>query len=493
MFKRKYLFLAVAASMGLTSCKKDFFDINKNPNQATESAITPDLTLAAQLNTSAARNASSYDFLGRWLGYWSASGSYSRSTVEMSYNITTDFGAGLFEGGFYTAKQYKAMETKANALGWTYYEGIAKIMGALEMVNMVDVYNNLPYSKAFDLSKNILPGYDKAEDIYKAAFAQIDAGMALIKAADVNINNKIATQDIMFGGDKAKWAKFGNTIKLKMLLHTANAGTFNAATEVAKMTDGFLGDGVGAFVQPGYTVDKPNPFFAAHIKTPSTDQESDNYNRANNFTLNLLSSLNDPRAAYFYRAPKNGGALKGTTYGGDANTANASDATSGVGYGMAKSYTSPMWVLTNVEAMFLRAEAVARGWISGDAKIAYENAVKESFNWLGVTDAATAASTYLASTNSKIAWPATPTLATMLEVIAWQKYIALNGTNMLETWNDVRRLKVVQPALSVAPERGNNPIPVRLLYPSSEYSYNANAVKGEGSINQFTSKVFWDK
>jgi hypothetical protein len=57
----------------------------------------------------------------------------------------------------------------------------------------------------------------------------------------------------------------------------------------------------------------------------------------------------------------------------------------------------------------------------------------------------------------------------------------------------VRRLKVVSPALSVAPERGTNQIPSRLLYPTSEYNYNAENVKAEGTISQFTSKVFWHK
>jgi hypothetical protein len=64
---------------------------------------------------------------------------------------------------------------------------------------------------------------------------------------------------------------------------------------------------------------------------------------------------------------------------------------------------------------------------------------------------------------------------------------------LLETWNDIRRLKVVAPDLSIAPERGSNPIPSRLLYPSSEYQYNTAAVNAVGKINQFTSKVFWDK
>ena len=360
MFKMKYIMIMAFAGIILSGCKKDYLDINTNPNSATESVITPDLALAAQLNSSAARNASSYDVLARWLGYWSASGDYSRSTVEMSYNITTDFAAGLFEGGYYTAGQYKSIEKKSKELGWTYYEGISKIMGAMEMMNVVDIYNNVPYTTAFDLAGNIRPTYDKGEDVYKALFAQIDAGIALIKAADVNLNRNIAKQDIMFGGDKVKWAKFGNTLKLKMLLHTVNTTTFNAQAEIAKINtegSGFIGNGLSAEVQPGFTSDRPNPFYSAHLFNAQNGNESDNYNRANNFSLNLLSGLNDLRANYIYRAPKNGGGLKGTDYGANANAANCSNCTSGIGTGIGKSFTMPMWVMTSVVAAVEPAEA----------------------------------------------------------------------------------------------------------------------------------------
>lgn len=496
MFKIKNILTLAFAVILLSGCEKDYLDINTNPNSATESVVTPDLALAAQLTSSAGRNASSYDFLARWLGYWSASGDYSRSTVEMSYNITTDFATGLWESVYYTAGQYKTIEKKSKDLGWTYYEGISKIMGAMEMMNVVDVYNNLPYTTAFDLVGNIRPTYDKGEDVYKALFAKIDSGIALVKAADINVNRNIVKQDIMFGGNKTKWFKFANTLKLKMMLHAFNTTTFNVTAEMAKINSegsGFLGGGINADVQPVYTSDRPNPFYAAKMFNAQNGNESDNYNRANNFFLNLLSGLNDPRVNFIYRTPKNGGALKGTDYGSNANVANCSNCTSGVGYGIGKSFTMPMWVMTSVEAEFLVAEATIRGWISGNAETAYNKAVTESFTWLGVTNPSAAATSYLAFPNPRITWPAAGTPADRIAVMAWQKYIALNGIGILESWNDFRRLNVVQPPLSIAPERGSNPIPVRLLYPSSEYNYNTANVKAQGTINQFTSKVFWHK
>lgn len=484
--------IAVTVVMLLGSCKKGYLDINQDPNRPTESAITPDLATAAQLNNSAARNASTYDFLQRYMGYWSASGSYSRSTVEMSYNITNDFAGGIFTNIFYTVGQYKSIGRKAAALDWKFYQGIAKIMEAHEVAILVDFYGDVPYSKAYDLAGNIRPAYDKGEDIYKSLLPLIDTGIMLIKGATGNDAN-IATQDILFKGNKTNWAKFANSLKLRLLMHTTKVSTFNIPAEIAKIVaegSGFLGNGVTASVQPGYTVDKPNPYYNAHLFLINGN-EADNYNRANNFSLNLMNSLADPRVQRVYRPAKTGGAFKGTDYGSDPNTNNGSDNTSGPGYGPAPLPSSPMWLMTSVESMFLVAEATARGYLSGDAKVAYENAVRESFTFLGLTTEQ--ANTYLTSTDPKVAFPVTGTLDQKISTIMWQKYFAQNGIQANETFNDWRRLGVVQPPLSLAPERGSNQIPRRLLYPTTEYSYNSENVKGVGTITPYSPRVFWDK
>ena len=509
--KNKIIYIAlVMVGFSILSCKKSFLDINNNPNSATESSITPDLALAAQLTGSAARNAASYDFLNRWMGYWSASGSYSPSTVEWSYNITNDFGSGIWNNAYYAMNQYKAIEKQAADLDWKFYQGISQIMQAYEVSALVDVYDNVPYTEAWNLAEHLRPKYDDDEAIYKDLMAKLKSGLALIKAAGSDKN--IGTIDIMFHGDKTKWAKFANTLKLKLLIHTSEVTTFNASTEIAAIVaegSGFLGNGVGAMVQPVYTVDKPNPYYASHLHTTS-GTEADNYNRANNFSLDQMKNLNDLRYTRLYRQAKSlPGQYRGTVYGQlPADDVN-SDRTSGPGYGLVSvnesvfttppttlgltAATKPMWVMTSVEAMFLVAEATARGWLTGNAQSAYNAAVTESFVYLAVPNATTEAATYLANPNVRIAWPTSTALADKLNVIIWQKYFALNGLQANETWVDFRRLGIVQPPLSVFGQRGNNPIPIRLLYPSSEYNYNNENVKAEGTISQFTSKIFWDK
>jgi len=101
-----------------------------------------------------------------------------------------------------------------------------------------------------------------------------------------------------------------------------------------------------------------------------------------------------------------------------------------------------------------------------------------------------------------------------------QKWFALNAINTLEIWTDYRRVpysevatKVLAgntaaptdhfvygdgggydpgPTISVAPQNTSTKIPVRYLYPQTEYNYNAANVGSEGTINAFTSRIFWD-
>jgi hypothetical protein len=352
----------------------------------------------------------------------------------------------------------------------------------------------VPYSEAFNLAEHIRPKYDNGEDVYKAMLAQIDAGLALIKAA--GDDPKIATQDIIFQGNKTNWAKFANTLKLRMLIHCSKTSTFNTSSEISKIVSegsGFLGNGVGANVQPGYVADKGNPFFRTHLFAQNGN-EADNYNRANNYVLDMMKGLTDPRYTRLFRECKAlPGQYRGTVYGQLPNDDVNSDRTSGPGYGLVSSATANMWVMSSTEAMFLVAEATTRGWLSGDAKTAYRNAVKESFVTSGVPDANNVYDLYLQSNDPKVAWPDAGTTDQKVSVVIWQKYFALCGIQPNETWVDVRRLGVVSPALSVAPERGSNPIPIRLLYPQSEYNFNAESVKTQGTVSQFTSAIFWDK
>ena len=65
------------------------------------------------------------------------------------------------------------------------------------------------------------------------------------------------------------------------------------------------------------------------------------------------------------------------------------------------------------------------------------------------------------------------------------------GMAPFEAWTDYRRTGYPNVPLTRAPNPGPG-VPVRYMYPQTEYNYNATNVAGEGTISAFTSKVFWD-
>jgi hypothetical protein len=225
--------------------------------------------------------------------------------------------------------------------------------------------------------------------------------------------------------------------------------------------------------------------------------QANEYYRANAYIINVLKSTSDARLGLFFKPAASPASASnpyvGTVYGSDPDVNFNGDRTSNIGSGLAKSFDQDQWIITSVESLFLQAEAVARGWLPGDAKTAFEAAVRESFIWLGVPSAATAATTYM--TNNAIAnWAnAGATPDSRAKFVVAQKYIALTGINSLEAWNDYRRLGIpTNVPLSVNPGRGSRTIPVRLIYPAAEYAVNSANVQAQGNIDSQT-KIFWDK
>lgn len=503
MKKLSYLIIGLL-TVSLVSCKKDFFDVNKNPNSPTTSSITPELLLPRSLHLTAARMSVNMDYAAHWTGYWARGGNYGPTNPQEDYAITNDYGAGQWSGWYDLLFDVDQMEKKGVESNQPFYTGIAKVLKSIGFMYLVDQYNNVPYSKAFDLAGNILPSYDKGDAIYADLINQLDEAVTIFKginAANLADNKGIATADVVFKGNAANWIKFANTQRLKLILRQSQVSGFNGAAEVAKIVTnggGFIGAGETANVQPVYVVDngKQNPFWNAY-KTLYTGAIADDYNRANNYVLSKFEDSNDIRYRYFFSKATT--VLSGNEYYGynfgeilpssdPYKSINSSDV---AGPGLAKSAGQAQWFFTSVESLFLQAEAIQRGWLTGDAKSAYENAVKESFTYLGVTNASTEANNYLNSGLPIVDWASA---TNKINLIVMQQYLALTGINNFEAYSNYRRLGVpTDLPLSLAPGRSGRVIPKRLLYPTAEYNYNAATVKAEGTIDAQTSTVFWDK
>jgi Starch-binding associating with outer membrane len=518
---KKYIyFMVISASLLFVSCSKSYFDINKNPNAATESSVTPYLILPTALHNTGTLTGANYNALARYMGAWTRGGDFGPNQEEESYQLTTNFAnTGFSFASWYdNLFDYSIIEKQGTATGQNFYVAIAKTMKTVGFMNLVDMFNNVPYSQAFDLSANILPKYDKGRDIYTDLFKQLDQALALLNSVVPNKDENITTADIMFKGNVTMWKKFINTQRLKLVLRVAtNASLVTPATELAKVTsDGFLGTGETAAVNPGYAkanntggLSQQNPFWDSYKENVS-GVPFDNFNRANNFVLNILKGSGDIRFEYYFAkaiTPLLGNLYAGMPYGYPSVAGlPSSNNTSGVGgVGLAKSFSQGQWILTSVESKFLQAEAIQRGWLSGTAQAAFEDAVRESHIWLGVTNAVATANAYLAGGSTYVNLAGS---TNKIATIMIQKYLSMVGMNNFEPWSDYRRISTglatdagdglalynfYLPAKSINASAAANVIPRRYRYPQREYNFNAASVGAEGNPDPQTSKIFWAK
>jgi hypothetical protein len=141
------------------------------------------------------------------------------------------------------------------------------------------------------------------------------------------------------------------------------------------------------------------------------------------------------------------------------------------------------------ESQFLLAEAAQLYPTLTFGKTAqqyYEQGVREAFRLDGVTDAQ--ATILLTSGKPEADWTASPD---KLKAIWLQKWFALTNFLGQEAWSEQRRTNYPPIPLSLGAPVGSLPA-IRLFYPNTELGSNGANVLAQGTIDIFTSRIFWD-
>lgn len=484
-----------------SSCTKDFLSVDEtNPNQA--SSVPASLVLPAALKVTGdiMNTPGNFEYVYEWYGLWSINSTYSQPNDQKQYNMRNSSYAGDWDNFYINAKNYDYIEklTAGDPLQVKFY-GIAKIMKAYIFQNIVDIYGDCPYSEAFTIGI-LRPKYDAQQTIYEDLITQIDAAVAAIKSATADAADP-GSNDVMYQGDMTKWVKFANTLKLRILMHQADMTgrdayiTSNLANTAA---DGFIGMGEGGLVNPGYvqSAGKMNPFWARFINADGTyAADGIQYYAPGQDACDFYVSIGDPRGIRFFSLSSSG-KLAGN-YFGTLVLSSPSDIGK-IGPGLLSAFNQSAPLLTDFESLFLQAEAAERGFISGDPKTFYKEALYASMSYMGVDDAtaqATIESTWSGNVNAD--YDSAP-LNGKLKLIITMKWASLNGIAPVEIWTDFRRTGYPDFIhWSQDPNRINNTPPVRMLYPQREYEVNGDNVKAVesavpgGKVNLFTTKIFW--
>ena len=477
------LALALPLALGLGACEKDFDELNTNPNNATVGNPAYILTNAQQSNIYRLFDIPANQDGGLLIiQHW--------AKVQYTEEDRYAFRAGSYQSiwdGFYAGglQDFNELIEQGKKADNQNIQAVGLIMRSYFFSVLTDLYGDIPYSESLRLAENILvPKYDSQEAVYNGLLADLKTATSLIQVGGAAVDG-----DIIYDGDMAKWQKFANSLRLRLAMRIVDANPTLARAQVTELLSANTllissnSENAQLNFLPGAS--NTNPVYFNRLTRDD--------HRVSRTITSRLSRLNDPRLGVYANHPESGDSV--AFYRGVPNgltTANAAalgpfSTTSKVGSAFTAA-DAPGVLLTYSEVQFLKAEAIARGFVTGNAATEYQNAIRASMGQYGFTGAAVTA--YLAQPS--VAYNA----ANFKQSIGDQKWIALYGQGV-EAWSEWRRLDYPQLKVAASPAAAAaGKIPVRFRYPANEQTTNAAsraaAVERQGP-DLITTKLWWDK
>ena len=484
MFPKHYkLALVLPLALSLGACEKDFDSINTNPNNSTVGNSAYILTNAEQSNIYRLFDVPANQDGGLLvIQHWAK----IQYTEEDRYAFRSGSYQSIWDGFYANGLQdFDFLIKQGQANNNPNLQAVGLVMRSYFFSVLTDLYGDIPYSEALQLESNILtPKYDPQQDVYKGLLADLKRANDLISTSGPAVNG-----DVIYEGDMEKWQKFANSLRLRLAMRIIDADPTLAKAEVAAV----LGNST-ALLSSNEDNAQFNFLSSASNTNPIYfNRLTRDDHRVSRSITSRLSKLNDPRLGIYANHPESGDST--AFYRGVRNgltTVQASalgplTSTSKVGSAFTAA-DAPGVLMTYAEVLFFKAEAIARGVVTGNAATEYNAAIRASLAQYGITGAA--ANTYIAQPT--VAYNA----ANFKQSIGTQKWIALYGQGV-EAWSEWRRLDYPQLPVAANPAgAAQGKIPVRFRYPNNEQTTNAAsraAALDRQGPDLITTKLWWDK
>ncbi|MBP7821668.1 MAG: SusD/RagB family nutrient-binding outer membrane lipoprotein [Saprospiraceae bacterium] len=473
---KKLLLMILGVSM-FFSCNKDFDELNidtKNPSTVESGLLFAGATRQfsdAMVNTNVNRNI--FRLLSQ---YWTE----TTYIDESQYDLATRSIPQNFWNVIYTdvlknlkdAQTKVAADTKLSASEKANRNACIEIMTVYAYSVLVNTFGNVPYTEAIDHT-NVHPKYDDAATIYSDLLTRLDAAYAAIDAS----SEGFGSSDLLYGGDMAGWKTLASSLKLRMAMVIADVDPTKAASAASSA----ISNGV-------ISSNSQNVAFKYESGTPNTNpvwndliQSGRKDFVAANTIVDKMLALNDPRIPHYFTTDANG-IYSGGEYGYSNNYATYSKPSASISNPSAEGV-----FIDYSEVEFLIAEAIARGFVSGDVEEHYNNAIAASVTYWGGT--ATEALTYIASPSVSYG----SAVGDWRQKIGTQKWFALYNRGF-EGWTEWRKFDY--PVLNIAEDLTYEDIPTRYPYPVQEQNLNnANYTTAAAAVggDEATTKLWWDK
>lgn len=523
---KRFQFILITAIIGLSSCNKQFEELQINPNRPT--SVPASLILSKQLN----------DLSGGLGGVepWGAVARYNQFFCR-NYQYYGDNAYSWSSGPFnvYTSqiKNIVKMEEEAKKSGLkdvNPYSTIAKFLKAYYFYHLTSMMGDVPMTDAIKGTDGI---YNPKYDDQKVIFVQI---LKWLEEANTEFSTYTVVDafpsgvDIFYGNDFSRWRKMVNAFKLRVLVSLSKQENDADLKVKQRFSE---------------TISNPSTF---PIFTGMSDNFSYRYNSTvnrypvnpSNFGFDALrlnmaeayvkscTNIRDPRVLVtcdpawkivndnsysptdfrsFVGAPigQNQSQMEADAIAGRVSLINR--------YRYYRTFTAEDFIIIGYPELCLNiAEGITRGWATGTANTWYQNAIRSSISFYGIVegnnttyylrsgsptnmaDYTTASFSHNESTY--MTQPAVQLSGSIVDIekIVTQKYIAMFQNSCWEPYFNFRRTGF--PALTGGVGVGNGGIlPKRWSYATSEQNVNNTnwkaAITKQGFTNDDLNGIMW--
>ena len=461
---------------GMTSCS-DFEEININPNNP--STVPANLLLPTIISTTASSITGS------------GAGAAGQFVQHLNYMGGNNEGFGRFvitgasfreewNGPMRNVKDINQVLKIAESSEQPEYQAVGLICKVQVLQLMTDAYGDIPYDEAGRADEGYeFPHFEHQQDVYQKMLDDLDTANELLKnlSSGTSIDN-----DILYDGDLQKWRKLANTLRVRILMRMSAqldvteriAAVFNNPDEYPVFES--IDD------EATLVYNNSTDFYRWYIQEQNLPADGSGVDfgselRVSEAIVDSLQMHNDPRLTIYtaptrnsYNANKQDPTQPLVYRGQPAGLSAVEQAELNKDDYSVLSRTirseSRAFLVTYSELMLLKAEAIVRGIINGDASDTYTQGVRASIEKWGFVDA-NDTDAFLSRTDMQLADDTTRALSQ----IGTQMWIDsfLNGFEGYANWR-----RTGYPQLYVGPSVLSD-IPVRYIYSDNEQN-NPNLI-----------------
>lgn len=539
MAMRKYiaLFFLLSGILLAGSCRKDFEEINKNPNGFTTASdgslfnaiiasLNPGFNERLYVNVSALTRETQQAALPqvRWVNY-------TIGTEEMWANY------------YRSLPNFRELESRFATYDTTAavnnMRAMEKILLAYKTFKMTDLFGDIPFFNAgygYQSVTQLRPAFDSQAQIYHYLLNELEWASESINPSANNTEPFVTFSrfDNLFNGDLVKWRKFANSLRLRYAMRMVNSDPTGAGDIIRDIiVNARPTFGVDEF---GFLVN--NPYTESACLFPYSlgyrnEGKGWSYNQSKDMRMGTTmwhqlsahdssdgSGIYDPRAYYFFETNN---ANRWVPFPNDVSLGLLPDGGIPYEYQRDVAYSLkgadcnfspvnyylirdmdyvPEVLITGAEVLFIRAEAYQRGiGVGQDLGLAgtdFLNGIQFSLNfWKNIMEDSKLPTGTPFNTNITV-----PSNVNFLSLQNNLDYFTATPSGQLDEiyeqcWIDL--FLQPQEAFSLArrtgrtPREGSTPLQIyRLPIPPTEVSYNQiNWSNAFGGSDQLTTRVWW--